>query len=146
MPDIVLRTTFIVGFPGESDQQFTELLDFVRWAEFDALGCFQFYPEAGTSAADMPDQVPDQVKQQRVEELMLTQQKIAFAKNKNRIGSKLLCLVDSVDGSIGKGRFYGQAPDIDSISIIENCSAKPGRFINAQVVGSKDYDLMVQQI
>jgi len=146
MPDIVLRTTLIVGFPGEIDQQFTELLDFVRWAEFDALGCFQFYPEAGTSAADMPDQVPDQVKQQRVEELMLTQQKIAFAKNKNRIGSKLLCLVDSVDGSIGKGRFYGQAPDIDSISIIENCSAKPGRFINAQVVGSKDYDLMVQQI
>jgi len=146
LPDIILRTTLIVGFPGETEQQFAELLDFVRWAEFDALGCFQFYPEAGTPAADMPGQIPDDVKQQRVSELMLTQQKIAFAKNKNRIGSELFCLVDSVDGSTAQGRFYGQAPDIDSICIIENCSANPGQFINTRVVGTKDYDLMVRQI
>ncbi|MFB0524369.1 MAG: 30S ribosomal protein S12 methylthiotransferase RimO [Phycisphaerae bacterium] len=152
LPDIILRTTLIVGFPGETEQQFAELLEFVRWAEFDALGCFQFYPEAGTPAADMPGQIPDDVKQQRVKELMLTQQKIAFAKNKNRIGSKLVCLVDSApdlirtDKGIGRGRFYGQAPDIDSVCIIENCSAKPGEFINTRVVGSKDYDLLVQQI
>ncbi len=146
MPDVILRTTLIAGFPGETDQQFTELMDFVRWAEFDALGCFKFYPEAGTPAANMPDQVPDQVKQQRVEELMLAQQKIAFAKNKNRVGSKLVCLVDSVDSRTGRGRFYGQAPDIDSICIIENCSAKSGEFINTRVVDTKDYDLLVRQI
>ncbi|MCK5175987.1 MAG: 30S ribosomal protein S12 methylthiotransferase RimO, partial [Planctomycetes bacterium] len=77
MDDVVLRTTIIVGFPGETDGQFEELLDFVRWAKFDALGCFTFYPETGTSAADMPGQVPDEVKQHRSETLMLAQQEIA---------------------------------------------------------------------
>jgi ribosomal protein S12 methylthiotransferase len=147
MPDIVLRTTLMVGFPGETDRQFEELLGFVRWAQFDALGCFRFYPESGTAAAAMPEQVPDAVKQQRLDELMVTQQKIAFVKNKERIGGTLTCLVDSVqrDGS-AQGRFYGQAPDIDSVCIIGNCSARPGRFINAKVVGTRDYDLLVEQI
>jgi len=171
IPDVVLRTTVIIGLPGETDQQFDELLDFIKWAEFDALGCFKFYPESGTAAAEMPAQVADHVKRQRLGELMLTQQKIAFAKNKNRIGSKLTCLVDSVDrvGSkprktnenlqantptsngvddegAGQGRFYGQAPDIDSICIIRDCLASPGEFIDTKVVGTKDYDLLVQQI
>jgi ribosomal protein S12 methylthiotransferase len=147
IPDIVLRTTLIVGFPGEAEQQFDELLDFIKWAKFDALGCFKFYPEDGTLAADMPNQVPEQVKQQRVEELMLTQQRIAFAKNENKIGGELLCLIDSVDDKgTGCGRFYGQAPEIDSVCIVENCAAKPGEFIKTRVVGTKDYDLLVRQI
>lgn len=147
MPDIVMRTTLIVGFPGESERQFIELLEFVKWAEFDALGCFKFYAESGTAAAQMPGQVPEKVKQQRLEELMLTQQKIAFAKNNNRIGSKLTCLADSVDSDrLSQGRFYGQAPDIDSVCIIKKCSAKPGEFINTKVGGTKGYDLLVEQI
>jgi ribosomal protein S12 methylthiotransferase len=147
LDDCLLRTTLIVGFPGETDRQFNELLDFIKWAEFDALGCFKFYPESGTGAADMPAQVPDRIKQQRLEELMLTQQEIAFAKNKNRVGIKLTCLVDSVDNKgAGKGRFYGQAPDIDSICIIKNCSASAGQFIDTKVIGTKDYDLLVEQI
>jgi ribosomal protein S12 methylthiotransferase len=147
MPDIAMRTTIIVGFPGENDRQFAELLDFIKWAEFDALGCFKFYAESGTVAAQMSDQVPEKIKQQRLEELMLTQQKIAFVRNKNRIGSKLTCLVDSVDSNrLSRGRFYGQAPDIDSVCIIKKCSAKPGEFINTKVVGTKDYDLLVEQI
>ena len=147
VPDCLLRTTIIVGFPGETDRQFKELLEFIEWAEFDALGCFTFYPESGTAAGEMPAQIPDQVKKQRLDELMLTQQKIAFAKNKNRIGSKITCLVDSVDNEdTAQGRFYGQAPDIDSICIIQNCSARPGQFIDTKVVGTKDYDLLVQQI
>lgn len=145
--DCLLRTTLIVGFPGETDEQFAELLEFIKWAEFDALGCFKFYPEAGTEAAEMPHQVPDDVKQQRVEELMLAQQEISFAKNKKRIGSKLVCLVDSVDGNgDGEGRFYGQAPDIDSLCIIKNCSGKSGDFIDAKVAGTKDYDLIVDPV
>jgi ribosomal protein S12 methylthiotransferase len=93
----------------------------------------------------MPGQVPDEVKQQRVEELMLTQQKIAFAKNSEQIGGKLTCLVDSVDNKGRRqGRFFGQAPDIDSVCLIEKCSAKPGQFINTKVVGTKDYDLIVE--
>ncbi len=146
-PDIVLRTTVIIGFPGETDRQFNELLKFIKWAKFDCLGCFRYYPESGTPAARMPGQVPDRIKQQRLEELMLTQQKIAFAKNESRIGSKLTCLVDSVEtGSTAKGRFYGQAPDIDSICIIKNCSAGPGKFVDTKVIGTKNYDLTVEQI
>ena len=147
LPDVVLRTTLIVGFPGESDRQFEELLDFVKWAQFDALGCFKYYPESGTSAAEMPNQVPDDIKQQRMEKLMLAQQEIAFSKNEGRLESELTCMVDSVDNKgNGEGRFYGQAPDIDSICIIRDCSAKPGDFINTRVVGTKDYDLTVRQI
>ena len=147
LADVVLRTTIIVGFPGESERQFDELLEFVKWAKFDALGCFKFYPESGTSAAEMPNQVPEDVKQERFEELMLTQQKIAFAKNRNRIGTKLTCLIDSVEtGGTGEGRFYGQAPSIDSICIIKNCSSAPGQFIDAKVVATQDYDLIVEQI
>lgn len=147
MPDVVLRTTLMVGFPGETDKQFEELLDFVRWARFDALGCFRFYPESGTSAAAMPEQVPDDVKQERLDELMRTQQNIAFAKNSERIGATLTCLVDSVqrDGS-AQGRFYGQAPDIDSVCVISKYSSRPGRFIDAKVVGTRDYDLLVEQV
>ncbi|MHC4388991.1 MAG: 30S ribosomal protein S12 methylthiotransferase RimO [Planctomycetota bacterium] len=147
VPDIVLRTTLIVGFPGETEEQFSELLEFTEWARFDALGCFKYYPESGTPAAEMPGQISDRTKEDRVEELMLTQQKIAFAKNKERVGSKLTCLVDSVAaGGTATGRFYGQAPDIDSVCIIENCSAKPGEFITAKVIGTRDYDLVVEQI
>jgi ribosomal protein S12 methylthiotransferase len=158
IPDCVLRTTLIVGFPGETDRDFAELLEFVKWAQFDAMGCFKFYPESGTRAAEMPGQVPVDVQQQRLENLMLAQQKICFAKNKKRIGSELICLVDSVDNNgarlgegqgrswAGKGRFYGQAPDIDSICIIKNCSAKSGCFIDTKVVDMKDYDLVVDHV
>ena len=147
VPDCILRTTLIIGFPGETDRQFAELLSFIKWAEFDALGCFKFYPESGTPAARMPAQVPEEVKEQRIEELMLTQQQIAFAKNKMRIGSKITCLVDSVDNkNNAQGRFYGQAPEIDGICKIKNCSEPPGRFIPVKVVGTNDYDLVVRQI
>ena len=151
MSDIVLRTTLIVGFPGETQKEFDELVKFVEWAQFDALGVFTFYPESGTPAAGFPDQVPDETKQKRREELMLIQQEIAFAKNKQRIGSRLACLIDSV-GSRGaaRGRFYGQAPDIDSVCLIQGRSparrhpAKltPGQFVQAEVVGTQDYDLL----
>ena len=147
VPDCVLRTTIIVGFPGETDEESAELLEFIKWAEFDALGCFKFYPESGTRAAEMPGQVPDDVQQQRLENLMLAQQKICFAKNEKRIGRQLVCLVDYVDSEgVGRGRFYGQAPDIDSLCIIKNCSGKSGDFIDTKVVGMKDYDLVVEQI
>ncbi|UCG46883.1 MAG: 30S ribosomal protein S12 methylthiotransferase RimO [Phycisphaerales bacterium] len=148
IPDIILRTTLIIGFPGESEQEYAELLEFVRWARFDALGCFKFYPEPGTVAAEMRGQIPDEVKEARVEELMLVQQGIAFASNEKRIGGRVTCLVDSVDSkrATGVGRFYGQAPDIDSACLIENCRARAGEFIRSKVVGTRDYDLIIRQI
>ncbi|MGE5296492.1 MAG: 30S ribosomal protein S12 methylthiotransferase RimO [Solirubrobacterales bacterium] len=157
MSDIVLRTTVIVGFPGETQADFDELLQFIRWARFDALGAFTYFPEAGTPAAEMPDQIPDEVKQARFDQLMLAQQEIAFARNKDRIGSTLTCLVDSCDPPsgrgakkrsrpAGRGRFYGQAPDIDSACLIQGCSAQPGQLIDVRVVGTQDYDLLVEQL
>jgi ribosomal protein S12 methylthiotransferase len=155
IPDIALRTTLIVGFPGETQNQFDELVEFVQWAQFDALGVFTFYPESGTPAAEFPDQIPDEVKQKRLEELMLTQQEIAFARNQRRIGHELLCLIDSVESrDTAHGRFYGQAPDIDSICIVKGRSTArrggsklaPGKFIQGKVSGTRDYDLLVKQI
>jgi len=157
MPDIILRTTLIVGFPGETQGEFEKLVEFVKWARFDALGAFTYFPEAGTPAAEFPDQVPDETKQARLDALMLAQQEIAFAKNTERIGSRLTCLVEDggrkAEGKgrrrqavAGRGRFYGQAPDIDSLCLIRGCSAAPGRFVETKVVGTQDYDLVVEQI
>jgi len=126
MGDVALRTTMIVGFPGESDEHFEELLDFVRTVKFDALGCFGFYAEEGTPAAKMAGQVHEAVKNERVERLMLTQQEIALEKGRDRIGQELVCLIDEVDeNGLGHGRFYGQAPEIDSICYIEGVPRGP---------------------
>ena len=147
MPETILRSTIIVGLPGETDEQFAELLDFVNSTKFDALGAFKYYPEQGTEAAEMDNQVLEEIKQSRLEQLMLTQQEIAFAKNEIRIGSELTCLVDSVQTQgTAQGRFYGQAPEIDSICLIEKCSAQAGEFVDTKVIGSKEYDLIVEQI
>jgi ribosomal protein S12 methylthiotransferase len=145
--DCVLRTTLIVGFPGETELQFEELLDFVRDVKFEALGCFKYYAESETPAAQMPHQVPEDEKDRRVNELMLTQQQIAFEKNSQRIGTKLTCLVDSFqnDGS-ARARYFGQAPEIDSVCILNRCSVPPGQFIETIVTGSKNYDLLIEQI
>jgi ribosomal protein S12 methylthiotransferase len=147
MPDAVLRTTIIVGFPGETDEQFEELLAFITWAKFDALGCFTFYAEKDTAAAAMPNQVPEKIKQERADRLMQAQQKIAFEANHRRIGGTLTCLVDSIDEhKTGEGRFYGQAPHIDSICVINKCTAKPGEFIKTRVADVNGYDLIVEKI
>ena len=146
MPDVALRTTVIVGYPGETDEQFTELLEFVKWANFDALGCFPFYPEPRTTAAELPDQLPDSVKQQRVDALMQTQQELAFAKMDTQIGRELTVLVDDAFEGEGIGRYYGQAPHIDSICKIQNCNAEVGDFIQAKITARDDYDLLVEQM
>ena len=147
IPDLTLRTTFIVGFPGETEAEFQDLLDFVQWARFDAMGCFPYFPEEGTQAAAMPNQIPDDIKQERVERLMLAQQEIAFARNQERVGSDLLCLVEDLDEEgHAQGRYYGQAPEIDSVCLIQNCPVQPGDFIPCRVTDTQDYDLICQPI
>jgi ribosomal protein S12 methylthiotransferase len=164
MPDIALRTTLIVGFPGETDRQFHELLGFLRDMQLDAVGAFTFFPETGTPAASMPDQISDEVKQARLDELMRTQQEIAFAKNEARVGSRLTCLIDTVgeEENTAVGRFYGQAPEIDSVCIVESGTRDqgsggehltpglrpltPGEFVEGRVAGTEGYDLRVTRI
>ncbi len=147
IPNVVLRTTVIVGFPGETDENFAELLEFVKWARFDALGCFPYYPELGTEAAKLSDQLTDKIKNERIDDLMLAQQQIAFEKANRLKGTQLTCLVDEVLGNgVGIGRYFGQAPHIDSACFIENCPAQPGEFVEVTVTGSKDYDLICQPL
>jgi ribosomal protein S12 methylthiotransferase len=147
IPDVALRTTVIAGFPGETDKQFNQLLEFIKWAKFDALGCFPYYPEKGTPAAELQKQIDPKTKQNRTDIIMQTQQKIAFQKNKNRIGQKLTCLVDQkTENKKAIGRFYAQAPQIDGICNIKNLKAMPGDFIKARVTSAQGYDLNLKQL
>jgi ribosomal protein S12 methylthiotransferase len=141
-----IRTTFIVGFPGETDGDFQRLLDFVEEFRFDALGVFEFSPEPETPAARMPGQVSDKVKADRHEQLMLAQQRITMEDNESLTGMILTVLVDGLDTQ-GRciGRHYGQAPEIDSICILTE-PAQPGEFVSAEVMGSHGYDLIVAPV
>jgi ribosomal protein S12 methylthiotransferase len=144
IPDIVLRTTFLVGFPGETERCFRELLEFVRDFRFDALGVFEFSPEPGTAAAAMDRQVSPDVKADRAREIMLAQQIIAFQANGRRVGKRIEVLVDGLD-SQGRcvGRHYGQAPDIDSLCRLTS-KHRPGKFVTGKVIDWADYDLIVR--
>ncbi len=143
---IVLRTTFIVGFPGESESDFDELLQFVRDFRFDAMGVFEFSREEGTPACDFPNQVPGDVKSQRRAALMTAQQEIAFSTGSAMVGKQLEVLVDGVDDE-GRcvGRWYGQAPDIDGVC----CLTEPGEvgaLVSVTVSDRDGYDLIVAPI
>lgn len=147
LPDVVLRTTVITGFPGETEAQFDELLEFVRRARFDALGAFAFCAEPGTAAADLPDQLPEAVRQERREAIMLAQQEIAFEKVDRMKGRELTVLVDEVyEDRTTLARYYGQAPHIDSVCIVPGSRAETGEFIRVRVTGREDYDLVTEQI
>ena len=140
---LVLRTTFIVGFPGETDGQFEELLAFAEAFRFDAMGVFPFYPEQGTPAAKLDGAVPDEIALDRRERLMLAQQEIAFAANERKVGRDLRVLVDGIDpDGFCVGRYYGQAPDVDSICKLAE-PREAGLFVDARVAGAEDYDLIV---
>ena len=141
---LTLRTTLIVGFPGETEDQFRELMDFVEETEFDRLGAFAYSPEEGTPAAKMPDQIPDEIKQERLDRLMTLQQKISLKRNKSRIGSVEQVLVTDTDG---KGNILGrscrEAPETDG-EIYVSCGdarPQPGQFIPVQILSAEEYDL-----
>ena len=141
---LTLRTTLIVGFPGETEDQFRELMDFVEETAFDRLGAFAYSPEEGTPAAKMPDQIPDEIKQERLDRLMTLQQKISLKRNKARIGSVEQVLVTDTDG---KGNILGrscrEAPETDG-EIYVSCGdarPQPGQFIPVQILSAEEYDL-----
>jgi len=140
---VAIRTTFLVGFPGETDADFAELLAFVKDFGFEAMGVFEFSPEPGTEAASMAPAVPDDVKAARAEALMLAQQEIAFRHNRNMIGTPIEVLVDAA-GAEGRcrGRHRGQAPEVDGVCHVAP-PAEPGTFVAGTVTGFDGYDLLV---
>jgi ribosomal protein S12 methylthiotransferase len=142
---LVVRTSLIVGFPGESDLDFGELLDFVREAEFDRLGVFRYSREHGTPAFDFEDQVDEETKRRRYDELMKTQQKIAFKKNKAVVGKILPAIVDGQSDRKEYsyvGRTYGDAPDIDCRLYLAGRAVSAGEIVRATVLAADGYDLM----
>lgn len=141
-PDITLRSTFIVGFPGETDKEFETLLNFIEEAQLDRVGCFQYSPVKGARANDLPDHVPEAVKQERWEQFMALQQKISSAKLQNKIGSTVEILIDSVDEQGAIGRTHADAPEIDGKIYLDGITdLSPGDFVEARVTGADEYDL-----
>jgi ribosomal protein S12 methylthiotransferase len=140
MPDVAIRTTFIVGFPGETDQEFDYLLDFVKKASLDRVGAFVFSREPGTPSYDMPEQVPSRVKRQRYDRLMTLQQEISLSVNESWIGRELDVLVEDIQEGWLVGRSHRDAPEIDGFVFVDG-DAKPGSFVKAQVTSAEPYDL-----
>jgi len=145
IPDLVMRTTFITGFPGETDQQFEELVEFVRAQQFERLGVFTYSFEPDTPAAKLPDQVSESVMQQRREHLMAEQQAIAFAWNDAQIGRKLDVLIDAPvpgESEAWIGRSYADAPDVDGVVYVTGVGLSPGALVPCELVARRDYDLI----
>lgn len=146
MPDITLRTTFLVGFPGEDDASFENLRQFVEEVRFDRLGVFEYSPEEGTPGFDMEPRVPGRIAAQRRRALMAAQQPISLNRNRDLIGRELDVLVESVRGADVAGRSYRDAPEIDGRIVIREATAQPGELVRVRVTDAKPYDLVAVSI
>ena len=143
-PDLTLRSTFIVGFPGETEEDFQMLLDFLKEAQLDRVGCFKFSPVEGAPATEMADQVPEEVKEERFHRFMQLQQEISAERLKQKIGQTLDVIVDEIDDEGIIGRTKADAPEVDGLVYIENLSGTPvkvGEFIKVTITHSDEYDL-----
>lgn len=146
IPGIAIRTTFIVGFPGETDARFNELLNLVRELRFDHMGAFAYSAEPGTPAAVLPNQVPVAIVEDRLHALMLAQQQIVFENNEAMIGQTIEVLLDepTEEEDVWIGRMQSQAPDVDSVTYVIGDHLNAGQFVRAEVVQTEDYDLLAQ--
>ena len=145
IPDIVLRTTLITGFPGETQEDHEELMEFVDQMEFDRLGVFTYSPEEDTPAATMEDQIPEEVKQDRQAELMELQQEISLERGESCVGKDYLVMIEGkvADENAYVGRTYADAPGIDGYMFINTGELlMSGDFVKAHVTGSLEYDLI----
>ncbi|MDU1693268.1 MAG: 30S ribosomal protein S12 methylthiotransferase RimO, partial [Bradyrhizobium sp.] len=141
-PDLALRSTFIVGFPGETDADFAYLLDWLDEAEIDRLGCFKYEPVAGATSNALPDQVPDEVKQERWNALMARQQKISARRLKRKVGTRQQIIIDEVGPTVAKGRSKADAPEIDgSVYVSSRRPLRVGEIVTARIERADEYDL-----
>ena len=143
-PDLTLRSTFIVGFPGETEEDFQLLLDFLKEAQLDRVGCFKFSPVEGAPATEMADQVPEDVKEERFHRFMRLQQVISANRLKQKIGKTLDVLVDEIDEEGIIGRSKADAPEVDGLVYVDNLSGinvKVGDVIKVTITNSDEYDL-----
>ena len=141
IPGVVIRSTLMVGFPGETEEDFEELYEFVKWAKLDKLGCFTYSKEEGTVASKMENQVHPMTKKKRYNKIMALQQEISKENMKKHIGKTLKVLVENSKDDSAIGRTYMDVPDIDGVIYIKG-KAKPSTFVNCKVTDFKEYDLM----
>ena len=143
VPDIALRTTLICGYPGETEQDFQEMLEWVEETRFDRLGCFTYSHEEKTHAYDLNDDVPEEVKQDRVDQIMEVQQGISYDINQEKVGKTFKVLVDRVDGDYFIGRTEFDSPEVDNEVVLEakNNYARIGDFVQVKVDRAEDFDL-----
>ena len=144
---LVLRTTLIAGFPGETERQFEELVEFVQRRRFERLGVFPYSLEPGTASAELDGHLPEEVKRQRCEQLMLSQQEIAFERNQSQVGRQCEVLIDrDIPGEENAcvGRTYADAPEVDAVVYVTGQDEKilPGQFVPCEIVASQEYDLI----
>ncbi|MBO5811237.1 MAG: 30S ribosomal protein S12 methylthiotransferase RimO [Bacteroidales bacterium] len=146
VPGIAFRTTFIVGFPGETEEQFEELCDFIREMKFERAGVFAYSPEEGTPAYEMEDDVPEEVKQQRVDDIMAIQQNISLETNEKRVGTVEKVLIDRVEGDYYVGRTQYDSPEVDDEILIslDDADLEVGTFVNAKIVKADYFDLYAE--
>jgi ribosomal protein S12 methylthiotransferase len=142
IPEIAIRTTFLTGFPGETEKDFEELHRFVEEQQFDRLGVFQFFPEPGTSAATMPEQVDTEIADERADAIMETQRKISLKKNKRLVGKVFNVIIDSSNGTEAVGRSYMDAPEIDNtINVISSGTIPESEFVKVKITEATEFDL-----
>jgi ribosomal protein S12 methylthiotransferase len=146
VPGIALRTSLIVGFPGETEAAFKRLLSFVKEAEFEHLGVFTYSPEEGTVARDFPSTVPPELARERLDRIMKTQAKISFSKNQALIGKHTRALVDGMEDMALMARLQTQAPEIDGVVYLSEVEAQPGEFVDIVITDAKEYDLMGEPV
>jgi ribosomal protein S12 methylthiotransferase len=144
VPNLVLRTTFITGFPGETDEQFEELCQFVEETRFQRMGVFSYSVEPGTPAVKLEDHIPEDIKEERRERLMELQQSIAFEFGESLVGYELDVIIDEATDEEGVwvGRTYADAPEIDGVVYLHGENLQPGQMVSAEIVGFEDYDLI----
>lgn len=140
MPDVALRTTFIVGYPGETDEEFTSLLEFMTEMTFDKVGVFPFSAEEGTQAASLPDPIPHELAQERFARAMELQRDISLSRNQSQVGRTLDVLIEGADQGVSVGRTYRDAPEIDGYVFVDDDLAV-GQMVPVRILQALDYDL-----
>ena len=144
VPDMAIRTTLIVGYPGETEVQFNELKQFVIDSKFERMGCFAYSHEENTTTYNIEDSVPEEVKERRVAELMEIQSQISFDLNQKKVGKVFKCIFDRKDGDFFIGRTEFDSPDVDNEVLVDakKFYIKTGQFINIKITEATDFDLM----
>ena len=146
-PDLSIRSTFIVGYPGETESEFEELLVFLEEAQLDRVGCFKYSPVSGAAANKLPDHIPDEIKEERLERVMDLQKNISFEKLGAKIGMTEKILVDEINSQTATGRTKGDSPNVDGLVFLNDSKGlSPGDFAEVKIIDSSEHDLWAERL